>query len=97
MAKKLERIGARLAKMQERNDELREQIESRDTSKKKMVADHAEAMRLLKDQQTRLHAVQVAEKTAHDNETNAIQTRRDELKEDYGELKPLYDQLETGE
>ena len=92
---KLERTRARLEGMQARNIELRDQIAARSAEREKIVARHTEAERQLTDQLTRLRAASAAEVTAHDNESTALAKRRAELKEDYGDLKPMFDQLEA--
>ena len=71
----LTRIAQRLEAMQTKNEELREQLETRGTEKAEMVARHN------------------AEVTAHNAETEALTKRRQELKDDYGELKPVFDAL----
>lgn len=65
---KLERIAQRLEAMQVKNDELREQLETRAGEKTEMLARHA------------------TEVTAHNVETTAMEKRRKELKDDYGDL-----------
>ncbi len=92
---KLKRIATRLNAMQARNEELREHLAGRETEKQQMATRHADAERQLTEQLTQLRNSQRAELTAHEAETTAMKTRRKELKEDYGELKPVFDQLNS--
>lgn len=89
----LERIAERLEAMQTKNDELRVQLEGRAEEKVALVAAHADTERTLTEQLTRLRSSNSAELTAHNAETEAMTKRRQELKDDYGDLKPAYDEL----
>ena len=91
--KKLERIAQRLEKMQARNDELREQLAARVAEAEQMAVRHADEERRLTDQLMQLRNTQQTERTAYTSETAAIENRRKELKEDYGDLKSAFDQL----
>ncbi len=94
---RLANLEKRLAAMNTRNDDLRKQLEQRGTEHQEMVKRHREVVAQLEQQLTILKARQDAERKVHEAETVAATTRRQQVKEDYGELYELVGQLKKAQ
>ena len=96
----LSRVSDRLEAMNAKNDELREKLAAREAKKVELAGEQNRLQQVLAakiaDLQSQLSALRnshAIDATAFDAETTAIKRRRDELKADYGVLKPVLDAL----
>ena len=93
MTDRIEKMEARLASMNARNDQLREQLATLEAGKATMLQRHRDAEQAVAQQLATLKATNAAELKSAEAEATAAKARREELKEDYADLYELVGQL----